>query len=228
MRSPVVCRCRGRRPRRPAEGSTLGGAQRAPPVCYANPLVRLFAPQGQTLLTPRFRSAQPWPLFATPQPLPPMQRIRSGNGEVEGRACPAPTGWRKKVADERGKGGRQYAPSQWAEVDRERVVTHSPSESPRPLTRPAPFDKGAFFLRGRSPRGEPPHQGRWPRSRPEGFRKLAGGCPLMRSHGQLRAAYIMPPLQSSCYRHRGFGGTPDSKVEEGPMALRTDSNTASV
>ena len=27
---------------------------------------------------------------------------------------------------------------------------------------------------------------------------------------------------------RGFGGTPDSKVEEGPMALRTDSNTASV
>ena len=68
--------CRGRRPRRPAEGSTLGGAQRAPPVCYANPLVRLFAPQGQTLLTPRFRSAQPWPLFATPQPLPTMQRIK--------------------------------------------------------------------------------------------------------------------------------------------------------
>ena len=30
----------------------LGGAQRAPPVCYANPLVRLFAPQGQTLLAP--------------------------------------------------------------------------------------------------------------------------------------------------------------------------------
>jgi len=27
---------------------------------------------------------------------------------------------------------------------------------------------------------------------------------------------------------RGFGGTPESKVEEGPMALRTDSNTASV
>ena len=102
--------CRGRRPRRPAEGSTLGGAQRAPPVCYANPLVWLFAPQGQTLLTPRFRSAQPWPLFATPQPLPTMQRIRGGNGEVEGRACPAPTGWRGRVADERGEGGRQPAP----------------------------------------------------------------------------------------------------------------------
>ena len=27
---------------------------------------------------------------------------------------------------------------------------------------------------------------------------------------------------------RGFGGTPDSKVEEGSAALRTDSNTASV
>ena len=27
----------------------LGGAQRAPPVCFANPLLRLFAPQGQTL-----------------------------------------------------------------------------------------------------------------------------------------------------------------------------------
>ena len=50
-----------------------------------------------------------------------------------------------------------------------------PSESPSPLTRPAPFDKGASIS----------------------------------------------PL-------RGFGGTPDSKVEEGPMALRTDSNTASV
>ncbi len=88
--------CRGRRPRRPAEGSrplptmqtgkgdtmarlragharplrtavsgsggsgALGGAQRAPPVCYANPLVRLFAPQGQTLLAPQFRCAQLW------------------------------------------------------------------------------------------------------------------------------------------------------------------------
>ena len=52
--------CRGRRPRRPAEGSTLGGAQRAPPVRFANTLVRLFAPQGQTLFAPRFRSTQPW------------------------------------------------------------------------------------------------------------------------------------------------------------------------
>ena len=78
---------------------------------------------------------------------------------MEGRACPAPTGWRKKVADERGKGGRQPSPSQWAEIDRERVVTHSPSESPRPLTRPAPFDKGAFFCAGEAREGSLPIRG---------------------------------------------------------------------
>ena len=100
---------------------------------------------------------------------------RGGNGEAAGRACPAPTGCRKRVADERGEGGRQPGPFSRAEVAREWAATHSPSESPSPLTRPAPFDKGASTS----------------------------------------------PL-------RGFGGTPDSKVEEGPMALRTDSNTASV
>ena len=49
--------------------------------------------------------------------------------------------------------------------------------------------------------------------------------PLTGCRGRLRAAY-MPPLQSSRYRHRGFGGTPDSKVEEGPQALSANSNTA--
>ena len=47
-------------------GRALGGAQRAPPVCCANPLVRLFAPLGRTLLAPRFRYAQPWPLARNP------------------------------------------------------------------------------------------------------------------------------------------------------------------
>ena len=65
MRSPVVCRCRGQRPQRPAEGS---------------------------------------------RPLPTMQRIRGGNGKVEGRACPAPTDCSKRLVDERGKGGRQPSP----------------------------------------------------------------------------------------------------------------------
>ncbi len=54
------------------------------------------------------------------------------------------------VADERGEGGRQPAPLQCAEVAREQVATHSPSESPSHLTVTAPFDKGAFAspLRG--------------------------------------------------------------------------------
>ena len=38
------------------------------------------------------------------------KRYMGGNGKVEGRACPAPTGCRKWVADERGKGGRQPSP----------------------------------------------------------------------------------------------------------------------
>ena len=44
---------------------------------------------------------------------------------------------------------------------------------------------------------------------------------------RLRAGHARP-LQSIRDKMRGFGGTPESKVEEGPMALRTDSNTASV
>ena len=51
--------------------------------------------------------------------------------------------------------------------------------------------------------------------------------PLTGCRGRLRAAY-MPPLQSCRSPLRGFGGTPEFKVEEGAGALRTDSNTASV
>ena len=63
-----------------------------------------------------------------------------GNGKAAG--C------RKWVADERGKGGRQPAALQLAEVARERVLTQGPSESPSHLTVTAPFDKGAFFPAG--------------------------------------------------------------------------------
>ena len=38
------------------------------------------------------------------------KRYMGGNGKAAGRACPAPTGCHKWVADERGKGGRQPAP----------------------------------------------------------------------------------------------------------------------
>ena len=38
------------------------------------------------------------------------KRYMGGNGKAAGRACPAPTGCRKWVAGERGKGGRQPSP----------------------------------------------------------------------------------------------------------------------
>ena len=108
---PLAGGCRAGCPHPAAEGSTLGGAQREPPVCSANTLVQLFAPQGQTLLTPQFRSAQLWPRVRNPA-TPPYKanRKKDINGNVAGRACPAPTGWRGRVADRRGKGGRQPAP----------------------------------------------------------------------------------------------------------------------
>ena len=46
----------------------LDGAQRAPSASRAGPLMRLFAPQGQTLFAPRFRYAQPWPHAHNPAP----------------------------------------------------------------------------------------------------------------------------------------------------------------
>ena len=120
------------------------------------------------------------------------------SGQVLCRAC--------KVCKVLGKGGGGVRSYEW--IGRQRgdgAAAESPSESPRPLTRPAPFDKGAFFLRGRSPREEPPHQGRWPRSRPEGSRKLAGGCPLtggnVRPVGTLQASQARPaPLMGSLLR----------------------------
>ena len=72
----------------------------------------------------------------------------------------------------------------------------------------------------------------------------AGGCPLtggrVKPVGTLQASQARPaPLMGSLFRAvardgeqpfmlLGFGGTPDSKVEEGAGALRTKSNTAFV
>ena len=58
----------------------LGGAQRAPPVCSANTLVRLFAPQGQTLLAPQFRCAQLWPRARNPAT--PEFKVEEGAGAL--------------------------------------------------------------------------------------------------------------------------------------------------
>ena len=65
----------------PCGGSgALGGAQRAPPVCFANTLVRLFAPQGQTLLAPQFRCAQLWPRARNPAT--PEFKVEEGAGSL--------------------------------------------------------------------------------------------------------------------------------------------------
>ncbi len=50
---------------------------------------------------------------------------------------------------------------------------------------PTPHCVGRL-LRGRSPREKPPHQGRWPRSRPEGFSPLTVGI------AKLRAGHARP------------------------------------
>ena len=159
MRSPVVCRCRGQRPQRPAEGS---------------------------------------------RPLPTMQRIRSGNGKVEGRACPAPTDCRKRLVDERGKGGRQPSPDGTGGAE------------PRPYAHPIPTAGVRGRLAAHNERRQPA--------------KLARSCGCLPRRGkhcslpsfapQFRSAQLWPRARNPA--------TPDSKVEEGPMALRTDSNTASV
>ena len=80
-----------------------------------------------------------------------------------------------KIYAREGQGRAAALPFAVGGVDRERVVTQGPSESPSHLTVTAPFDKGAS----------------------------------------------LSPL-------RGFGGTPEFKVEEGAGALRTKSNTAFV
>ena len=86
-----------------------------------------------------------------------------GNGKAAGRACPAPTGCHKWVADERGKGGRQPSPfAVGGGAAREWMATQGPSESPSHLTVTAPFDKGAFFPCGGS--GELPNL-RWRKGR---------------------------------------------------------------
>ena len=60
-----------------------------------------------------------------------------------------------------------------------------------------------------------------------GLGEWAGGGRLTTGGGKV-AGRACPAPTDCCFRHRGFGGTPDSKVEEGAGALRTDSNTASV
>ena len=143
---------------------------------------------------------------------------RGGNGEAAGRACPAPTDCRKRLVDERGEGGRQPGPFSRAEVAREWAATHSPSESPSPLTRPAPFDKGP----PPPPCGGSGALGGAQRAPPVCFANTL--VRLFAPQGQtllapqFRCAQLWPRARNPA--------TPDSKVEEGPQALSANSNTA--
>ena len=156
-------------------------------------------------------------------------------------------------------------------VVRGREIGQGPSKPLRPRGLGQLPCEGSL-LRGRSPRGKPPHQGRWPRSRPEGFSPLTGSIAKSRAgharplRGDTNGWFTRgareggsPPLCSgrvvarlrvvtqgpsespspltrpapfdkgaSLSPLRGFGGAPDSKVEEGAGALRTKSNTAFV
>ena len=72
-----------------------------------------------------------------------VQPVDGGHNKVAGRACPAPTDCRESSCTRGAReGGSPPLPS-WRVGDRKRAATQGPSESPSPLTRPAPFDKGA-------------------------------------------------------------------------------------
>ena len=65
---------------RPHGAAALGGAQRAPPVCFANTLLRLIAPRGQSLCAPQFRCAQLWPRARNPAT--PEFKVEEGAGAL--------------------------------------------------------------------------------------------------------------------------------------------------
>ena len=163
--------CRGRRPRRPAEGSppplqaTLKGVRRAAcPQAAAGvsgwlpvdgrPRKARRDPSGlagsasSSLCGAPFARAKP-AREASPsgevaaEQAGRVQPVDGGHSKVAGRACPAPTDCRESSCTRGAReGGSPPLPS-WRVVDREWAATQGPSESPSPLTRPAPFDKGA-------------------------------------------------------------------------------------
>ena len=106
MRSHAVCRCRGRRPRRPAEVS--GGGR------YAGGMN--FSPTGYLLAGVGRKVAE------GSRPLPTMQRIKGWQ-------------WQGSVNGLRTRGAREGGSPplcSWRAVARERVVTQGPSGPFRP------------------------------------------------------------------------------------------------
>ena len=120
MSSLTGRRCRGRRPRRPAE---VGGGGR-----YAGGMN--FSPTGYLLAGVGRKAAE------GSRPLPTMQRIKGWQ-------------WRGSVNGLRTRGAREGGSPplcSWRAVARERVATHSPSESPSPLRGQPPLTRGPFAV----------------------------------------------------------------------------------
>ena len=165
-------RCRGRRPRRPAEvsgGGRYTGGMNPSPTGY------LLAGVGRKAAERKINGRQ-WqgcgPGMPGPYGLPQMGYGREGRGRAAARpllqwagGCP-------------GTGG-----------DGKPVKAPQASQA-----RPAPL-KGAPFARAKPAREASP-SGEVAAKQAGGVRGLAGGCPLMGYYGRLRAAY-MPPLQST-------------------------------
>ena len=163
--------CRRRRPRRPAEGSRPLPANQFKRGYVGRPAPRpprelvgecpLMGGHARPVGILQASQARPAPLkgepFARAKPAREaspsgevaaeqagrVQPVDGGHNKVAGRACPAPTDCRESSCTRGAReGGSPPLPS-WRVVDREWAATQCPSESPSPLTRPAPFDKGA-------------------------------------------------------------------------------------
>ena len=111
-----------------------------------------------------------------------VQPVDGGHNKVAGRACPAPTDCRESLCTRGAReGGSPPLPS-WRVVAREWAATQGPSESPRPLTRPALRARAPLSLRDISPRsGESPFDKGASTSPLRGF----GGTPEFQNGGRL-------------------------------------------
>ena len=103
-------------------------------------------------------------------------RYMGGNGKAAGRACPAPTGCHKWVANERGKGGRQPAPTvggKFAAKDVGGGVPDAPRRGQDPSLRCKPL-KGIQW-QGCGPGMPGPYGLLFPASGVRGNARLKGG-----------------------------------------------------
>ena len=173
-------RCRGRRPRRPAEvsgGGRYTGGMNPSPTGY------LLAGVGR-------KAAE------RSRPLPTMQKINGRQWQGCGPGMPGPYGLPQMGRAREGRGRaavRSFAVGGWLPGNgRPRKARQSPSGR---LARPAPHCVGRLFARAKPAREASP-SGEVAAKQAGGVRGLAGGCPLMGYYGRLRAAY-MPPLQSA-------------------------------